>query len=436
MGGRGSRSGPAACNLPRMAKPKPKPRTRAQSFVRMMVRTPVFAVPFAIFFSILGGGFKQFGAIYLLSFIFSLCNGLTAWTVGAIMDARRKRMQALGVATNQRLNLTIEIASFVGAAIFGSTAAALIIHYTLIPKFLDDPRQIVQVVMFALLFCALFLGMSYAFHFYGEALAKARSEEELNLARRIQRSFLLSSFPQRSGIEVHALNVSSKQCSGDFYDVVPAGDGGVLLCIADVSGKGVPAALLSSMLQASLRTQAPLLQPVNAMIANVNGMLCQGVGNGQFATMFLARIDEAAMRLQYVNAGHNPPVLLRADGTRMLLEAGGPMVGSFEGVPFEQGEVPLQPGDRLVAYTDGVSEAMNANMEMYGDDRVADFAASLPREESAAQTIDSILTSLRGFLAGEEPQDDMTLLVVRVLGQPAAAALPGGTAALLPEPAA
>ncbi len=261
-------------------------------------------------------------------------------------------------------------------------------------------------------------------HFYGEALARARSEEELNLARRIQRSFLLSSFPQRSGLEVHALNVSSKQCSGDFYDVVPAGDGGVLLCIADVSGKGVPAALLSSMLQASLRTQAPLLQPVGAMITNVNGMLCQGVGNGQFATMFLARIDEATMKLQYVNAGHNPPVLVRADGSRLLLEAGGPMVGSFEGVAFEQAEVDLAPGDRLVMYTDGVSEAMNASMEMYGDDRVGDLAASLPRDESAQQTIDSILGALRGFLAGEEPQDDMTLMVVKVLGGPVPAVAP------------
>src|SRR5258708_11582203 len=215
-------------------------------------------------------------------------------------------------------------------------------------------------------------------HFYGEALARARSEEELNLARRIQRSFLLSSFPQRSGLEVHALNVSSKQCSGDFYDVVPAGDGAVLLCIADVSGKGVPAALLSSMLQASLRTQAPLLQPVGAMIENVNGMLCQGVGNGQFATMFLARIDEATMKLQYVNAGHNPPVLVRADGSRLLLEAGGAMGGSFEGVAFEQAEVALAPGDRPGVYTDGGSEAMNARMGMYADHRVGGPPASLP----------------------------------------------------------
>jgi len=109
------------------------------------------------------------------------------------------------------------------------------------------------------------------------------------------------------------------------------------------------------------------------------------------------------------------------------------MVGSFEGVAFEQAEVALSPGDRLVMYTDGVSEAMNASMEMYGDDRVGDLAASLPRDESPQQTIDSILGALRGFLAGEEPQDDMTLMVVKVLGQGAPAAT--GTPALTAVPA-
>jgi len=423
-----------------MARPrKPqKPRSAGASLVRLLWRTPIFALPFALFFALLGTDWKHFSSYYIVSLIFASTNGLAAWGVGRFLDARRARAEARPGGAGGGMALTAEISLFVATAVLATGTAAAIIHFTLLPTFLASPQAIVQTLVFSLLFCALFLGVSYATHFYGEALARARSEEELNLARRIQRSFLLSAFPQRSGIEVHALNVSSKQCSGDFYDVVPAGDGGVLLCIADVSGKGVPAALLSSMLQASLRTQAPLLQPVGAMIENVNGMLCQGVGNGQFATMFLARIDEAAMKLQYVNAGHNPPVLVRADGSRVLLEAGGPMVGSFEGVAFEQAEVALAPGDRLVMYTDGVSEAMNASMEMYGDDRVGDLAASLPRDESPQQTIDSILGALRGFLAGEEPQDDMTLMVVKVLGRgaPAATGAPALTAVPASLPAA
>jgi serine phosphatase RsbU (regulator of sigma subunit) len=398
-----------------MAKAKTRP-TLGAGLLRILWRTPLFAVPFALFFALLEGGFKDIGTFYILALIFAYANALGAFGVGMFLDARRSRAEARVDVASGRSALAGEITLFMAAAIVASALAAAVIHFTLLPSFLSKPQQVVQMLVFSLLFCALFLGISYATHFYGEALARARSEEELNLARRIQRSFLLSSFPQRSGLEVHALNVSSKQVSGDFYDVVPA-EGGFLLCIADVSGKGVPAALLSSMLQASLRTQAPLLQPVGAMISNVNGMLCQGVANGQFATMFLARIDETRMTLQYVNAGHNPPILVHADGRRELLEAGGPMVGSFEAAAFEQAEVALAPGDRIVLYTDGVSEAMNARMEMYGDDRVGDLAASLPGGDSAAQTIDSILGALRGFLAGEEPQDDMTLMVVKVLGQ-------------------
>ncbi len=414
-----------------MAKVKSRP-TPGGGLLRILWRTPIFAVPFALFFALLERGLKHLGTFYILPLIFAYANAFAAFGVGMFLDVRHTREKARVGAATGRTALVGEILMFMAAAIIASALAAVIIHFTLIPSFLSDPHSIVVMIVFSLIFCALFLGVSYAMHFYGEALARARSEEELNLARRIQRSFLLSAFPQRSGLEVHALNVSSKQVSGDFYDVVPA-EGGFLLCIADVSGKGVPAALLSSMLQASLRTQAPLLQPVGAMISNVNGMLCQGVANGQFATMFLARIDEATMKLQYVNAGHNPPVLVRADGSRLLLEAGGPMVGSFEGVAFEQAEVALAPGDRLVMYTDGVSEAMNASMEMYGDDRVGDLAASLPRGESAAQTIDSILGALRGFLAGEEPQDDMTLMVVKVLGTGAPAA--GAAPALVAVPA-
>jgi sigma-B regulation protein RsbU (phosphoserine phosphatase) len=226
--------------------------------------------------------------------------------------------------------------------------------------------------------------------------------------------------------------VSSKQVSGDFYDVVPAGDRAFLLCIADVSGKGVPAALLGSMLQASLRTHAPITTSVGTMMSNVNGLLCQGVANGQFATMFLARVDEDAMRLDYVNAGHNHPVLFRAGGERVVLDKGGPMVGIIDDVPFEQGSVALLPGDRIVLYTDGLSEAMDRQKEMYGDERLVDLAGSLPAELSARESIDSIVGALTQFLDGEEPQDDMTLMIVRVLGS----ATPGATAPAAPALAA
>jgi sigma-B regulation protein RsbU (phosphoserine phosphatase) len=196
-----------------------------------------------------------------------------------------------------------------------------------------------------------------------------------------------------------------------------------------VSGKGVPAALLGSMLQASLRTQAPIATSVGSMVTNVNHLLCEGVANGQFATMFLGRVDEATMSLSYVNAGHNHPVLLRADGRRELLDKGGPMVGILDGIPFEEARVALSPGDRIVVYTDGLSEAMDEHKAMYGDDRIADVFATLPPEQSARESIDAIMAGISTFLNGEEPQDDMTLMVLRVLGSSTQQrALPAGAA--------
>jgi serine phosphatase RsbU (regulator of sigma subunit) len=407
-----------------MARPA-RPDSPVSSLLKLLWRGPLIAIPFAVFFTVvMGGSLAVFRTVYLVSLIFSYANGLAVWAARWLVIPRlsgggRERGGRAGA-------IVTDVVAYAGAAISGSLGAALLLQFTILPGFLGSFRQVAVVGMYTLLFAALFIGVSYAWHFYQDALLRARSEEELNLARRIQRSFLLSQFPARPGVEVHALNVSSKQVSGDFYDVVPAGERSFLVCVADVSGKGVPAALLGSMLQASLRTQAPIATSVGAMVSNVNSLLCQGVANGQFATMFLGRVDEESMTMSYVNAGHNHPVLLRADGTREMLEVGGPMVGSFDLVPFAEGKVALAPGDRIVMYTDGLSEAMDAQREMYGDERLVDLAASLPAGQSARESIDAIMGALAHFLDGEEPQDDMTLLVVRVLGagDPAGAAAP------------
>jgi hypothetical protein len=406
---------------------KGRPETPGRELVGMLLTGWLYAIPFTVFFALVAGGWgrAQLLGIYLVSLVFAYCNMTANWAArNFIVPAFHRREAAVAGAAYKPARILTDVATYVGTAILGSFLAAVIVHLFIFPGFLGSLRAVGTVAAFTLLFAALFVGLSYAYYFYKDSLARVRSEEELNLARRIQRSFLLSQFPARPGIEVHALNVSSKQVSGDFYDVVPAGERAFLLCVADVSGKGVPAALLSSMLQASLRTQAPIATSVGAMVTNVNHMLCQGVANGQFATMFLGRVDEATMSLSYVNAGHNHPVLLRANGTRELLDKGGPMVGILEAVPFEEGSVRLAPGDRIVLYTDGLSEAMDAEKEMYGDDRIADVAAALPADQSARESIDAIMAGISTFLDGVEPQDDMTLMVLRVLGPQAAAGAP------------
>lgn len=385
------------------------------SLLHLLWRAPLFAIPFAIFFGVLfGARWETFVSGYQVSLVFSYTISLVNWAVAWWFERREARAAAPDAKSGLK-DILVQGGVHMGASILGSFVAAAIIDATMFRGFLGGPQRILTLGMFSLLFSGLIMGASFAFYFYQEALRRVRSEEELMLARKIQRSFLLSSFPAATRVEVHALNLSSKQVSGDFYDVVPMPDGGVLLCVADVSGKGVPAALLGAMLQASLRTQAPLGASVATMIKNVNTLLCASSPDGQFATMFLARLDEATLTLRYVNAGHNAPILLKRDGTYTMLDVGGPIVGVMDPLHYDEGLVQLEPGDRVVLYTDGVSEAMDARREMFGDDRVQTLAASVDGALTASGQIDAVLAGWRGFLAGEEPQDDVTLMILRVL---------------------
>lgn len=395
-----------------MARTK-KPSTPAREFLALLWRGPLVSLPFAVFFTVvMGAPWAWFGRMFTVALIFSYVISLTIWLNGW-WDHRRGARGPLDARAGGRGTI-LTVLRYMAVSLVGTVLGAVIIHFTVLPGFLGSFRALSVVLMYGTLFAALFIGVIFAFHFYEHAIARVRSEEELNLARRIQRSFLISNFPQRPGLEVHALNLSSKEVSGDFYDVVPVGPNGYLLCIADVSGKGVPAALLGSMLQASLRTQAPLLGSVASIVTGINRMVCEIAPAGQFATLFLAHVDESTMRLSYVNAGHNPPALLRADGTRALLECGGTVVGISEAIPFEEDVVQLVPGDRVVFYTDGLSEGMNGKEEMYGDERVVDFAAALPAAENPRQQIESMLADLTRFLAGREPQDDITVMLLRI----------------------
>jgi len=252
-----------------------------------------------------------------------------------------------------------------------------------------------------------------------DRVAVARFEEELNLARQIQQTSLLSEFPAIPRCEVHALYIPSRQVGGDFYDVVPAGDGSYLIAIADVSGKGMPAALLSSMLQASLRTQSSSAS-LGTILKNINSLLYRSTAIHQFATFFLARVDGNSLRLTFSNAGHNWPLVLRPNGERTFLERGGTVLGIMEDVEFEEAQVALGAGDLVVLYTDGISEAANVAGEQFGEERLCAAVESMPRGLPARDVAERLHGALRDFLGEREPQDDLTLLVLRVVERVAA----------------
>jgi sigma-B regulation protein RsbU (phosphoserine phosphatase) len=247
-----------------------------------------------------------------------------------------------------------------------------------------------------------------------DRVAVARFEEELNLARQIQRSFLPSHFPEMERVDLYAMTIPSKEVGGDLYDFVPTGDGTYLLAIADVSGKGVPAALLSSMLQASLRTQAGTGSTVAEILRNINNLVYRSTAMEQFATFFLAQLDETRLHLDFSNAGHNYPLLFRSSGEMVELEKGGLILGIVDGADFEEEGHALTGGDRVIFYTDGVSEARNAEDEEFGEERLADLIRSFPLDLTAEEVVEGILEEFYSFLGDEEAQDDVTLMVLQV----------------------
>ena len=374
-------------------------------------RVPTYAVPFALFFLITTGSpFRTIGLFYSVSLAFSGASLFGVWLTHHFLAP----MFAERFPDDPRLTWKVS-ALHAGMAILFSAAMAAALHFTIMPGFLGSGRAILSLVTYFALFGMLFVGLALAFNFYRKAMERAGSERELMLARRIQESFLLSEFPERDRLEVYATNVSSKEVSGDFYDVVPVGDDGYLLAVADVSGKGVPAALLTAMIQASLRTQASAGARVSAMMEAINGLVCGRAATGQFATFFLAAVNERDMTLRFTNAGHNFPILFRASGERRTLETGGLVVGMLEDASYEEECVTLAPGDRVVLYTDGVTEAARHDHEMFGEERLQKLVESLPRDHTAREMVDRILRGVREFLGDAEAGDDITVMALRVV---------------------
>jgi hypothetical protein len=372
---------------------------------------PLWAIPFALFFQITTGRpFSDLPVFYLVSLVFGWFSMFGVWIARHWLVPPLVAREPDG----PRLSLQISLLHTAVALLFG-VAGALVLHFTIMPGFLGSGRAVLTLLTYFVLFGMMFLGASLAFRFYQRAMERAGSDRELQLARRIQQSFLPSVFPARRRFDVHATNVASKEVSGDFYDVVPVGDDGYLLAVADVSGKGVPAALLSSMLQASLRTQAPSGIRLAAMMESVNALVCQRVATGQFATFFLAAASERDMTLRFTNAGHNYPILFQARGGRRTLETGGLVVGMMEPVAYDEGTVALEPGDRLIIYSDGVTEAARADGEMFGEERLVTLVESLPAGLAARELVERVLAGLRAFLGEAEAGDDITLMALRVL---------------------
>jgi sigma-B regulation protein RsbU (phosphoserine phosphatase) len=239
---------------------------------------------------------------------------------------------------------------------------------------------------------------------------QAQKEFESEELREIQAGLLPKEIPQVDGCRIAVEWHPAGDVGGDYFDVLPYGPGRVGLCIADVAGKGVPAALLMSNLQAAARAHASETIAPKDFCARLNGVACANTSRGRFTTFFYARLDTVQQRVTYCNAGHNAPLLVRADGSCERLDEGGPVFGEFPETEYAEGEVPLRSGDRLVLFTDGVTEAYNANGAEFGERRLIELVRQLRHMDSAAMEA-RILAAVRAHTGGQL-QDDATLMIV------------------------
>jgi sigma-B regulation protein RsbU (phosphoserine phosphatase) len=238
-----------------------------------------------------------------------------------------------------------------------------------------------------------------------------KQQRELEEARLIQRGLLPTTVPQIGGIQLAVSWQPANGVGGDCFDTLPFGQG-LGISIADIAGKGLPAALLMSNLQAAVRAFALESAAPSSICGSVNRLLCRNMASGRFATFCYARVDAGARRIVYANAGHNPPLLIKANGSVERLSDGGTVLGVFPDTAFDQGEMPLDSGDRLLFYTDGITEARDANGEEYGEEQLA-AAAVASRLQPADLMKDLLLAAVNGFTAGHF-DDDATLIVVGI----------------------
>ena len=252
-----------------------------------------------------------------------------------------------------------------------------------------------------------------------EERAKQQMEEELGLARTIQQSLLPGKLPVEGWLRAAGSSVASHEVGGDYYDVAPVDPHCWSIVVADVAGKGVGSALLASLLQGALITGTGVPEALGRRVARLNRFLLDRTGGEKYATLFYSLFHDDG-RLSYVNAAQCPPMVIRANGERLELEATGMPVGLMEGAEFMVESLQLAPGDHVVIYSDGVTEAQNRNSEFFGKKRLRDIV-NAHAEESCVAIHDAIQEGVAAFTEGAAQSDDITVVVLEFRGASAGA---------------
>src|ERR1700675_1790817 len=246
-----------------------------------------------------------------------------------------------------------------------------------------------------------------------ELLHKQRMERDLALARSIQVGLLPERTQQIEGFDIAVSHRPSLEVGGDYYDFIRLAPDTILTVVADVEGKGVGSAMVMANLQATLHALLAHLHSLERLVASLNDMMLTDTRGQKFMTMFVALLDQPHRTLHYVNAGHVPPAVVRANGAVDYLREGGMVVGLFPSQHYDRGHVRMEPGDIFVGCTDGITEAMDTQDEEYGQQRLVELVAR-ERELPAAEIVKSVMTSVDSFSRGGTHEDDRVILILKV----------------------
>jgi len=239
-------------------------------------------------------------------------------------------------------------------------------------------------------------------------------ESELEMSQLVQRALLPQQAPNIPGVNVAAFSRPAQIVGGDYFDFVPFKDGGHGFVMADVSGHGVSAGMLMTSLQTAFQTLVPTAESPLEVLERINHLYMHNINFTTFVTIFFAKLDPVTRTLTYANAGHNSAYLLRADKrSEELLHPTGPAIGLMEGFLLHTEQVELSPGDTLVLYTDGVTEAANSSGIQFGLDNLAQVVRD-NADLSAEHIIQRILSAVNSFTDGAQPLDDTTLVLAKV----------------------
>ncbi len=245
-----------------------------------------------------------------------------------------------------------------------------------------------------------------------ERFERERMERELELATEIQQTFQPSAPPIMVGYEFQGISFSCYEIGGDYYDFIPQKDGKMLIALGDVSGKGTAAALLMSSLHASIHAQVVANSSLKNSVEAINLYLAENTPSNRFITLFIAELDPTTGIVNYINAGHNPPLVGRADGSVEQLESGGFPLGIIPTAEFELGQTQLNAGDSLVIYSDGVTEANNLKEDEFGIERLIEVVGKNIKA-SASGMRDKVESALSSFTQTAPANDDITLVIVK-----------------------